>query len=210
MKAKLIDRQNIITDHFTWNDDMTKHGMASEFDAEYKEYVESRPPDDAPQGLYYVPYYKVKKGKIHQLWELPDLSINELKRIKIQQIREYDNSSAVNGFLIEFKSNGNTVNTVEAWINREERNALRSRFEAEIFAGKQDTVLWYNGIAIPLSLQNAPSIMIALELYAAACYDCTQQHESNINSFTELGKDQIMSYDNTTGYPQKPTFSIEL
>jgi hypothetical protein len=210
MKAKLIDRQNIIIDHFTWNSDMTKHGMISEFDSGFLEYIESQPPNDAPEGLYYTPFYEIKKGKVYQKWELPDLSLAELKRIKIQQIRAYDSSSAVNGFFIEFKSGGTVVNIVEAWISRDDRNALRSRFEAETFAGMQTTTLWHSGAAIPMSLQDAPAMMIAIELYAAACYDCTQQHESNINAMAEPDKELIMPYDNTAGYPPKPTFTIDV
>ena len=92
MKAKLINRQNIFFDHQQWNAEGTQFGLASEFDNSYLDYVPSNPPDEVPVGLWYTTYYEVQNGKICQLWELPDLTLEELKAIKIQQIDAYDTS----------------------------------------------------------------------------------------------------------------------
>ena len=195
MKAKLIDKQSIIFDHKTWNEDKTVFGMASEFDSDFHEYTSSEMPLDAPEGLSYQPYYELRKGIIRQYWELPELSLEELRRIKIQQITDYDNSSAVNEFFI---------NNIPVWLSREERNTLRARFEAETTAGIKNATLWRKGIPISLPPQSGLSMLTTLELYAASSYDCTQQHIANVEAMEKL---DILDYDHTAGYPEKLEFN---
>ena len=137
MKAKLISRQSVIFDHDTWNEDKTAFGQASEFDNSYLDYVPSNPPDDAPAGLWYVPYYEVQNGKICQLWELPELTLEELKAIKIQQIKDYDKSSAVNQFYVTMGGN-----KMPMWIKRETRVSLMNTLNIEEMMGRENSILW--------------------------------------------------------------------
>jgi len=209
MKVKLVDRLNIIFDHQTWNDEKTQLSMASELDSgNYFDYIDSSPPNDAPEGLWYTPYYEKINNVIYQKWELVDLSIEQLKAIKIRQIHDYDTSDNVNVFYIDFMMGGNIVQTTPAWLNREERMVLTRRFEIEEKNGIINTVLWYDGNKLPLIVTDALVMLDYLELYAINCYDVTQEHEYNVNAITD--KTLVLAYDNTVGYPNRIHMPINL
>jgi hypothetical protein len=65
--------------------------------------------------------------------------------------------------------------------------------------------LWNNGQSYTLPLEQAQQILIALELYASACYDNTQSHIAEVQKLES--KEAVESYDYTTGYPAKLAFN---
>lgn len=120
---------------------------------------------------------------------------NRVKEHKIEEIIRYDSSKEVNGFY---------VGGVEMWLDKATRVGLKLRFEAEIASGKTDTILWYEGNQFPLTLENALSMLNAIELYASACYDNTQKHIAAIKSTTNYY--EIKQYDYRKNYPDKLRF----
>ena len=50
------------------------------------------------------------------------------------------------------------------------------------------------------------NLLMAIELYASACYDNTQSHLSNIDKIISM--EGLEVYDYTTGYPEKLQFNI--
>ena len=122
-------------------------------------------------------------------------TLEDVKRNKVDEILAYDSSEAVNEF---------SIGGVPMWLDKATRAGLLLRFEAEAKAGRTSTTLWYNGLPFTLPLTYAQEILIALELYASACYDNTQSHIANVQKLES--KEAVEAYDYTTGYPQKLLF----
>lgn len=122
-------------------------------------------------------------------------TLEDVKINKVAEILAYDSSEAVN----EFSMSGLPI-----WLDKATRAGLLLRFEAEAKAGRTSTTLWYNGLPFTLPLTYAQEILIALELYASACYDNTQSHIAEVQKMES--KEAVEAYDYTTGYPQKLLF----
>lgn len=114
---------------------------------------------------------------------------------KIEEIIKYDSSSEVNEFFL-----GET----SIWLDKATRAGLKLRFEAEISLGKDNTTLWYDNIQYSLGLNKATQMLLAIELYASACYDNTQAHVANVKALENI--EDIKNYDYRTGYPEKLMF----
>lgn len=123
-------------------------------------------------------------------------TLEEIKARKVDEILAYDSSSEVN----EFSMGGLPI-----WLDKATRAGLLLRFEAEAKAGRTSTTLWYNGLPFTLPLTYAQEILIALELYASACYDNTQSHIAEVQKMES--KEAVESYDYISGYPQKLAFN---
>jgi hypothetical protein len=122
-------------------------------------------------------------------------TLEEVKARKVDEILAYDSSSEVN----EFSMGG-----VPMWLDKATRAGLLLRFEAEAKVGRTETTLWNDGQSYTLPLEQAQQILIALELYASACYDNTQSHIAEVQKMES--KEAVEAYDYTTGYPQKLLF----
>lgn len=114
---------------------------------------------------------------------------------KIEEIMKYDSSSEVNEFFL-----GDT----SIWLDKATRAGLKLRFEAEISLGKDTTTLWYDNIQYSLGLNKATQMLLAIELYASACYDNTQAHVANVKALENI--EDIKNYDYRIGYPEKLHF----
>ena len=123
-------------------------------------------------------------------------TIEDVKRNKVDEILAYDSSSAVNEF---------SIGGVPMWLDKATRAGLLLRFEAEAKVGRTETTLWNDGQSYTLPLEQAQQILIALELYASACYDNTQSHIAEVQKMES--KEAVESYDYTTGYPPKLAFN---
>jgi hypothetical protein len=122
-------------------------------------------------------------------------TLEEIKADKVEEILAYDSSSEVNEF---------SIGGVPMWLDKATRAGLLLRFEAEGKVGRTETTLWNDGQSYTLPLETAQQILIALELYASACYDNTQRHLAEVQKLDS--KEAVESYDYTTGYPQKLLF----
>lgn len=122
-------------------------------------------------------------------------TLEDVKAQKVDEILMYDSSNAVNEF---------SIGGVPMWLDKATRAGLLLRFEAEGKVGRTETTLWNNGQSYTLPLEQAQQILIALELYASACYDNTQSHIAAVNAMES--KEAVEAYDYTTGYPQKLLF----
>lgn len=122
-------------------------------------------------------------------------TLETIQRSKIDEIIAYDSSSAVNEF---------SIGGVPMWLDKATRAGLLLRFEAEGKVGRTETTLWNDGQSYTLPLEQAQQILIALELYASACYDNTQRHIAEVQKLES--KEAVEAYDYTTGYPSKLLF----
>jgi hypothetical protein len=134
----------------------------------------------------------VQKGQLH------GDALEAAKNMVIARISAYDASSAVNGFYL----NGN-----EMWIPRELRNELSERIAREEARGHATVPFDYNGQEITLPINDDVKTMLEeLKYYADDCYTQTQRHKAAVAAKRSVNT--VLSYDFTTGYPQKLSFSL--
>lgn len=126
-----------------------------------------------------------------------ELTFEDVLDQVVNNINEYNVSENVDRFY---------VNDMPMWLNRELRNSLMSRFNAEKSKGIEITNIWYEGMNIVLPVDNAIEMLSELEIYASQCFDNTHRHLFNVNNLTTI--DELQNYDYTLGYPEKLNFTI--
>lgn len=126
-------------------------------------------------------------------------TLQQVKAAKIAEVVAYDKSAHVNSFV---------CSGITMWLDKATRTSLAYTIEVESAAGKDTIRFWYDSqppISFDLPITTLKSMLSALELYAKATYDTTQNHKKNIYEFETA--DEVESYDPTTGYPEKLTFN---
>lgn len=129
--------------------------------------------------------------------ESPISKLDQAKKEVIRKIDEYDTSINVNSF---------KLNGVDVWLSKDTRVGLMNSISIEKAAGKEESVLWLNGICITINCDAAVQMLSSLELYALACYNKTAEHKLAVSQLTDISK--VKAYDYTAGYPDKLSFTI--
>ncbi|MGM9703185.1 MAG: DUF4376 domain-containing protein [Prevotella sp.] len=113
----------------------------------------------------------------------------------LEQIDTYDTSPAVNSF---------TLGGKEMWLPKETRVGLVNSITIEKAAGKETTVLWFDGEKYELPVDTALQMLSALELYALDCYNVTAAHKAAVSALVSV--EDIVAYDYIANYPSKLNF----
>ena len=121
-----------------------------------------------------------------------DHVVAKMKDLKNNEILAYDSSSEVNSF---------TFQGVEMWLDKDTRNGLIMRLNAEKAAGQTETTLWFGTMSFTLGIDEGLQLLSALELYASACFDNTSSHLAEVEKLTDV--EDIFNYDYKAGYPEK-------
>lgn len=124
--------------------------------------------------------------------------LSALKDKVIGYITKYDNGDNVNAFFVSGQ---------KVWLDKDTRAGLMLRFNAEKSSGKIETTLWLGTQSITLGIDKAIQMLYAIEVYASACFDNTAKHKANVMALDSI--EEVMSYDYTTGYPEKLSFEIK-
>lgn len=127
-------------------------------------------------------------------------TLEEAKEAVLAAIRDYDTSGAVNSFEIA---------GAQMWLDKSDRVSMSYMVGIVEAAGQQTVALWSKGdapVCYNLPVATARQLLSALELYAKAAYDVTQQHIAAISAMTEI--EEVKGYDFTTGYPERLAFDI--
>lgn len=114
------------------------------------------------------------------------------KRVRIAEVERYDKSDSVNGFYLGEQ---------HAWLDKATRVGLANSIAIEKAAGKTETTLYLNGVALTIDIERAQQMLAALELYALDCYRKTEEHKITIVALTDINETE--SYDITQGYPEQ-------
>lgn len=120
-----------------------------------------------------------------------------LKKCVLISIEGYDRSDEVNGF---------KINGEHGWADKATRVGLHNSISIEKEAGAQTTVIYVNGKAYTLPVDQALQMLAALELYAIDCYRKTEEHKAAVEAMTD--PDEVQKYDYAAGYPQQLEFEI--
>ena len=111
------------------------------------------------------------------------------------RISAYDKSDSVNRF---------TFAGVPMWLDKDTRNGLIARLNAEKAVGKEASTLWFGTQSFTITPDAGLGMLAALEVYASASYDKTQEHKAIVASMDDV--QAILDYDYTVGYPDQPVF----
>ena len=126
-----------------------------------------------------------------------DYNIQLFKQINTAQIKNYDVSNKVNGFIL---------NNEYCWLDKATRVGLRNSITVEKEAGRTVTTVYFNNNAVVLDINTALSILSQIELYAIECYKVTEQHLINVQNLNSL--ESLAYYDYTTDYPEQLSFEV--
>lgn len=124
-----------------------------------------------------------------------DHTLDGVKSLKLREISAYDKSEAVNSFEFDGK---------RMWLDKATRVGLMNSVTIEKTSGKADTTLWFGGEPYVIDIDKAIAMLSALEIYALACYNVTEQHKARVSELTDI--EAVLAYDYTTGYPDKLSF----
>ena len=123
-----------------------------------------------------------------------------------QAINDYDNSEAVNQFEFNVEASGITI---PYWLPVAKRAQIRESVSAWKAARKGSYKLDVREYDMTLEIPCAEllAMLQELEVYAVKCYNQTSEHLKAIDDM-EMTVEDILSYDFTTGYPEKLAFTI--
>lgn len=120
-----------------------------------------------------------------------------LKDMTVEKILRHDSSPAVNSF---------TLAGTRMWLDKATRVGLANSVNIEKAAGKDMTMLWFDGVQYGIPVDSALQMLAALELYALDCYNVTQAHIAAVRLLDDM--EALEGYDYTTGYPEKLVFNL--
>lgn len=123
--------------------------------------------------------------------------IEELRGMKVSEIRAHDKSINVNSF---------TLNGSEMWLNKATRVGLVSSIGIEVKAGRAETTIWAGGVKHVIPIPTAFEMLNKVELYAIDCNSTTQSHIAAVQELCSA--EEIEMYDHTTGYPERLGFTV--
>lgn len=126
-------------------------------------------------------------------------SIEELRIIKLQELEEYDRSSAVNTI---------SISGVSGWLDKATRVGLVNSISVEQASGRTETSIWLGDHRFVMPIAEAVGILRQIEIYTVDCNNATRGHAAAIKELRS--KEDIEAYDFRTGYPSHPVFPVTL
>lgn len=137
---------------------------------------------------------------LKEVWDMsltavPEKTLDDAKLKKIQDVEEYDGSSAVNSFMLGDQS---------MWLTVEERQQIATQINANESIGRENMTRWFNGHSYTFPLSTWKQMLIALEVYAGDSLNVTESHKAAINAMNSIT--DVEAYDYTQGYPEKLVF----
>ena len=125
--------------------------------------------------------------------------LQRAKEAVLAAIEAYDNSSAVNGFIL----NGERV-----WLDKATRVGLMNSTQIAKAMGKKTTTLWFGGMQIEVNCDKAIQLLSALEMYALECFNVTAAHKKAVAELNTV--EDVLGYDYTKGYPEQLRMEVSL
>lgn len=131
----------------------------------------------------------------------PEQSLDKAKASKIAEIEAYDNSTAVNGFIIKTADGDFTE-----WLDPNKRNNASRAIESAKKLGIPTLTTAIGDIPVTLTTENADTYLAQLEMYAVTCAGVTAQHKAAVNAMETI--EEVEAYDFERFYPEKLVFNV--
>lgn len=111
-----------------------------------------------------------------------------------EKINAYDTSKYVESF---------SINGVEIWLGSELRNKVRENLETCNRFNETETILRFNGMSFPVSVEQGWQMYYLVLKYARDCWNVTQEHLAEVEKLQSI--EEIKNYNYKSGYPEKLT-----
>lgn len=132
-------------------------------------------------------------------------TLEEAKEMLLAEIDAYDNSSSVNGFILNgmlipwSKDDPNSPNV-------EKRMGLRQNIADKVALGEKNISIWLKGMSFTMPCAQAEVLMRSIENYAYECFNVTASHKQAVSELTTI--EEVKAYDYRTGYPKMLEMSV--
>lgn len=123
--------------------------------------------------------------------------LEQAKQQKLAEVEAYDQSSNVNGFIL----NGMTV-----WLDKATRVGLMNSTNIAKSMGEKTTTLWLGENKLEVDCDKAIQLLFALEMYALECFNVTASHKKEVSELQSMS--EVEGYDITKGYPEKLSMEV--
>lgn len=155
------------------------------------------------QGYEVVAYSDYLRAENKKKYE--GKTLEEAKELLLAEIDAYDNSSSVNGFIL----NGMLI----PWSkddpdspNVEKRMGLRQNIADKVALGEKNISIWLKGMSFTMPCAQAEVLMRSIENYAYECFNVTASHKQAVSELTTT--EEVIAYDYRTGYPKMLEMSV--
>lgn len=155
------------------------------------------------QGYEVVAYSDYLRAENKKKYE--GKTLEEAKELLLAEIDAYDNSSSVNGFIL----NGMLI----PWSkddpdspNVEKRMGLRQNIADKVALGEKNIAIWLKGMSFTMPCAQAEVLMRSIENYAYECFNVTASHKQAVSELTTI--EEVIAYDYRTSYPKMLEMSV--
>ena len=124
--------------------------------------------------------------------------LQRAKSNKLMELNNYDNSSAINEFVINEE--------LRTWFTPEQRANYKNSIDSAKLLNIESLQLLVDNNLLEIPTYKAEKLLAMIQLYADTCYIVTKQHEQRISQLETL--QEVEEYDFTAGYPEKLNFEI--
>jgi len=152
-------------------------------------------PDGTPDSI--DNYKEVDAESVKDAGPTAEELLAQAKAIKIDQIRAYNDSSAVNSFCV----NGNPM----GWLNPTQRMNYRQTVEAAQRKGM--TIIPFMGVNIPVA--TVLSAIDDLDIYAWAQTQCNEICIKAVNALTTVEEVEAYDFKDAFGMTTRPDFTLK-
>lgn len=137
--------------------------------------------------------------KAYKKWKerMEYIRIKQAKRQKIAEIEAYDQSDAVNGFIL---------NGVHRWLPIDKRQSIAYSAEALKKEGHDSITIWFDTDSVVMPLDKALDLLGKIEVYAKTTNNVTHQHKADVESLTSIL--MVEAFDAKAGYPDKVKYTF--
>jgi hypothetical protein len=132
---------------------------------------------------------------------LDEVELKGAKQRKIAELEAYDDSTAVNGFIIRTADGDFTE-----WLDPYKRNNASRAIESAKKLGVPTLTTAIGDIPVTLTTEDADTYLAQIEMYAVTCAGVTAQHKAAISALASV--QDVERYDFTQGYPAKLVFDV--
>ena len=125
----------------------------------------------------------------------PEEELAKAKQVIIEDIDNYNESSAVNAFTLY----GRTM-----WLDHNLRQQLRISIEAYKAVGKTTATKYFDGVDYTFTIDMWLLMLNTIEVYAAEALNVTEQHKIAVMGLETV--EEVINYDYTANYPELINF----
>ena len=131
----------------------------------------------------------------------PQQLLERAKASKIAELEAYDDSNAVNGFIIRTAGGD-----ITEWLDPYKRNNAFRAIESAKKLGDSTISFAIGDVPVTLNVETAEVYLAKVERYAVNCANVTAGHKAAIGALDSVAA--VEAYDFTTNYPPKLIFEV--